>query len=210
MGRSSDARNRLIDSATERFYQRGYNSVGVNEICRAAGVKKGSFYYFFPSKRVLLLEVIEGHARRYRELMDRALGEDVSPPERVHRLFQLIYQHHRSVMAATGRMNGCPVGNLALELSAHDGEVREKLDAIFGEWSARLEPVVRQARAANNAENGAPERTAAAIVAYLEGIAVLATTRNDPELFGLLARRVHRLLEGDGSSTAAAREQEER
>ena len=61
MGRTSDARERLVAAALELFSERAYSSVGVAEISARAGVQKGSFYYFFPSKEALALAVTDEH-----------------------------------------------------------------------------------------------------------------------------------------------------
>ncbi|MEW1590357.1 helix-turn-helix domain-containing protein, partial [Micromonospora vinacea] len=53
MGRTSDAKNKILDAAATLIEQRGYTALGVAEICAAAGVPKGSFYYFFESKQAL-------------------------------------------------------------------------------------------------------------------------------------------------------------
>ena len=58
MGRRSDARNRLLEGADRLFRDQGFAAVGVAQLCAAAGVNKGSFYHFFPSKQALLLEVV--------------------------------------------------------------------------------------------------------------------------------------------------------
>ena len=71
MGRTSDARERLIESARELIYARGYNSVGVEEICQHAGVNKGSFYHFYASKRDLVLDVIRAEDADYRRVADQ-------------------------------------------------------------------------------------------------------------------------------------------
>ena len=54
MGRTSDARERLIATAIELIRARSYESVGVDALCNHAQVKKGSFYHFFPSKQDLM------------------------------------------------------------------------------------------------------------------------------------------------------------
>ncbi len=54
MGRTSDARERIIQSSIELIHYLSYSSVGVNELCEHAGVKKGSFYHYFPSKSDLM------------------------------------------------------------------------------------------------------------------------------------------------------------
>jgi TetR/AcrR family transcriptional regulator, transcriptional repressor for nem operon len=53
MGRTSEARERLIGTAGDLWHRRSYTDVGVSEICETAGVQKGSFYHFFPSKQDL-------------------------------------------------------------------------------------------------------------------------------------------------------------
>ncbi|HTO08336.1 MAG TPA: helix-turn-helix domain-containing protein, partial [Myxococcota bacterium] len=67
MGRTSDARERLIDEASRLFHARSYESVGVQELCDAAEVNKGSFYHFFPSKEDLAAAVIDAQWEATRE-----------------------------------------------------------------------------------------------------------------------------------------------
>ena len=59
MPQVSHAKEKLLDSALDLMYARSYRDVGVQEICEHAGVKKGSFYHFFPSKRDLTLAALD-------------------------------------------------------------------------------------------------------------------------------------------------------
>ena len=61
MGRTSDAREKILSAAQSLIELRGYSALGVAEICKAADVPKGSFYYFFESKEALALAVIDEH-----------------------------------------------------------------------------------------------------------------------------------------------------
>src|SRR3981189_495802 len=63
MGRTSDARERILSAARSLIETHGYSALGVAEICRTAGVPKGSFYYFFDSKESLALAVIDDAGR---------------------------------------------------------------------------------------------------------------------------------------------------
>ena len=67
MGRKSNAKERLINSAIELIGTRSYNSVGVQEICEHAGVKKGSFYHFFPSKSDLTVAALDAMWKYFQE-----------------------------------------------------------------------------------------------------------------------------------------------
>ncbi|MBI3351289.1 MAG: TetR/AcrR family transcriptional regulator [Nitrospirae bacterium] len=59
MGRTSDAKERLLKSAIDLIYSRSYAGVSVQDICEHADVKKGSFHYFFKTKRDLALAALE-------------------------------------------------------------------------------------------------------------------------------------------------------
>ena len=58
MAGRSQTRQHLITTAQHLFATKSYVSVSVDKICKAAGVNKGSFYYFFETKRELLLAVL--------------------------------------------------------------------------------------------------------------------------------------------------------
>src|SRR5262245_64796679 len=86
MGRTSDTRERLIESASELWHSRSYADVGVNEICEHAGARKGSFYHFFASKQDLALAVIDSFwSRAQTRFLDPAL-DSARPLEKFARL----------------------------------------------------------------------------------------------------------------------------
>ena len=62
MSNTNDTRERIIVVAKSRFHNRSYADVGIKEICDMASIQKGSFYHFFPSKRDLVLAVIDEFA----------------------------------------------------------------------------------------------------------------------------------------------------
>ena len=57
--KNTDAKQRILNSAQVLMLARGYAGTKVDEICEHAGVSKGSFYHFFPSKRDLTLAVLD-------------------------------------------------------------------------------------------------------------------------------------------------------
>ncbi len=56
--RGRDRRQKLLDFATERFAQNGFHPTSVSDIVDGIGVGKGVFYWYFPSKDDLLLEIL--------------------------------------------------------------------------------------------------------------------------------------------------------
>ena len=195
MGRTSDAKARLLESAMELMYARGYTAVGVQEICEHAGVNKGSFYYFFPSKRTLALEVIDAYGQRVRDMWQDAMAADGPLLERLQRVFEHAYNTHRTLVEANGQMHGCPIGNLALELSCQDEDIRQRLHNTFTSWAEAVEGVLHHAVAAGELPALDTSITAQTIVAYFEGVLMLAKTQNDPDVVQRLAHGAMRLVE---------------
>jgi len=207
MGRHSDARQRLIEAAKQLTYAHGYNAIGVKEICERAGVNKGSFYHFFPSKRDLLLAVIDAHTDWFSGVLERAADPNVSPLERIRRVFLLVGEFDERIQDERGHTIGCPFGNLAAELNAQDPVIRKKLAGVFGAGVAFLEQQLREAVERGDLQVADPRRAAQAIFAYLEGLQLLASTQNSPELVRLLADGAIRLAalgEGIGDPAIGA------
>ena len=189
MGRTSDARERLISSAIELVHARSYADVGVNELCEHAGVKKGSFYHFFPSKRDLMVAALDEVAGRYaRDIYGPAFAPDLPPLERIQRLFQLLYEYHSSLAQTAGRMEGCHAGNLAMELSTQDEVIRHKVRSIFEGGVSLFEGALQDAVDSGDLPEIDIPLAALALQAYLEGVLLLAKTWNDPDMVRRLAQ----------------------
>src|SRR5499427_9892265 len=76
----------LVDAGTQLILEKGYHHTGIQEVLQAAGVPKGSFYYYFPSKEAFGRAVIAQFAAAYVARLERWLGETTqSPLTRLHR-----------------------------------------------------------------------------------------------------------------------------
>ncbi len=194
MGRTSDARERLMDAATALIWEMSYNAVTVDAICARAGVKKGSFYYFFESKAALALAAME-HAWQTstRPHMEATFAASVPPLERLKRYFGGIYELQLNEKKQ-GRVLGCPYFSVGMESGALDPEV----------WRASQEYVKRkhkyvaqavhdaQAQGLTNADD--IEGALQGIQTLLEGAAARARVQNDPEPFRCVYEQALRLL----------------
>jgi TetR/AcrR family transcriptional repressor of nem operon len=179
----NDTRTRIIAAAREMFHGRSYADVGIQEICNGAKVQKGSFYHFFPSKHDLAMAVIDDMADDWAHgFVAESFDQNLPPVERLDYMIDAAYYWQKAATDVDGRMPGCLFGNLALEMSTRDDVMRAKLNAIFdkakGKFRATLDEAV-QTGALAAMDTGA---TASAMLAYLEGIILLAKTRNDPDV----------------------------
>ena len=195
MGRCSDARERLVSTAAKLFHERGYTAVSVSDICLAAGLKKGSFYHFFESKHALLLETIEGFAEHSRAGM-RELGRTHgSVRDTIVGMFDGMARTYEARRAAgDGRMLGCPIGNLALEMADRDPEIRAKLEGTFREWKQELARMLARAHTEGELDVPDPDATAESLVALVEGAVLLAKTMADPSVLRRAADTARAML----------------
>ena len=184
MGRTSDARGRLITVALQLMRERSYGAVSVEAVCQKAGVNKGSFYHFFPAKSELTVAALEAYWQSIRrDLMEPAFATDVAPLERFARFFQRIYEQHKTYHAHTGHVCGCLFGSLGGELSNQDQRIREKIDETLGCFIQFFEGALREAAANGTVDIADPHLAARAMVAFMEGMLLQAKVSNDPEVF---------------------------
>ncbi|WP_130336711.1 TetR/AcrR family transcriptional regulator [Micromonospora kangleipakensis] len=196
MGRTSDARNKILGAAATLIEQRGYSPLGVAEICSTAGVPKGSFYYFFESKQALALTVIDEHWAAQRRQWVEVLSSGHDPLRRLRDLFETTEEVQRAGQQKVGLVAGCLFGNLALELSNQNEEIRSRLQGIFEAQIDLIEEVVMEAKAQGQAGALVDARDAArSIVAQIEGRALLAKLLNDPAQLEALWRNCLDLLQ---------------
>lgn len=194
MDAPSDTRARILACARELFHSRSYAHVGIKEICDSARVQRGSFYHFFPSKRDLALAVIEDFAEEWAGgFVSEAFDPRLEPLERLDYLIDAAYFWQKAAKEIEGRMPGCPLGNLALEVSTQDEVLRAKLGAVFANAKGRFRETLDEAIERGELEPLDTQATAAAMLAYLEGVILLAKTRNDPELVRTLGPAIKTL-----------------
>lgn len=97
-------------------------------------------------------------------------------------------------------MRGCPLGNLALEMSTQDELIRVRVERFFQEWLGYFERMLDEAK-----EQGVVPATldtavtAQALLAYFEGVILLAKGRNDPALIRTLHAGVLSLMQYQGA-----------
>lgn len=179
----ADTRQRIIDAACRLFHEQSYESVGVKQICTHAQVQKGSFYHFFPSKQDLAVSVVEAFAENTRDgIFSLAFDPRLPPMHRIGRLVDLLYDWNRKRAEDGGRVLGCPFGNLALEMGTRDERLRSRLARVFSEAETVIATTLSEAVARGDVAPLDCKATAMAMMAYLEGLILMAKTRNDPEL----------------------------
>jgi TetR/AcrR family transcriptional repressor of nem operon len=181
MGRTSDARSKILEAAHSIIERRGYEAMGVAEICKAAGVPKGSFYYFFESKENLALAVLDDHWTTERDRWQRLLGNSKKPPlQRLRQLFRATAAGLRAGQNNCGTVSGCLLGNLTLELSNQTELIRARLQDIFEAQVQMVEIVITEGQSRGDVTVRDAHEAARSVVAQLEGQVLFAKLYNNP------------------------------
>ena len=179
MGRQSDARNRLLVAAADLFRDRGFTAIGVAEICLVADVNKGSFYHFFASKRVLLLEVIQSSWDETGMLATWETTPPVTPVEQLRQFLQELFAVHYADKESHGSVRGSLLSNISHEIAASDTEITEKLTELFNRQASAFEVLLTVALNRGEVSVGNPRGTAEALVGCLHGLIMLANVKNE-------------------------------
>jgi AcrR family transcriptional regulator len=181
-----DTRGRLIDSARELLWERGYVGTSPKAIQQRAGAGQGSMYHHFAGKRELALAAIRRSAD---ELLAAADAQLSGPGTAVERVTAYL-RREREVL------RGCPIGRLTQDPDIMaDPALRAPVEETFSLLRGRLTGILDAGRDAGELapalDTGA---MAATIVAVLQGGYVLARAAGSPDPFDQAVSGVLTLL----------------
>lgn len=182
MGRVSDAKQRLMDAVLELIWSGSYGSTTIDHICEKAGVKKGSFYYFFDSKSDLAAEAFEESWKNKRVELDAIFSPTVPPLDRLKKYFDFGYQFQHEIKAKHGKVLGCPQVTLGCEICTQEDALQQKIKAIMEQKSKYIESAIRDAHAAGEIHAPDAGMKARMLIAYYEGLLTQARIQNDVEV----------------------------
>lgn len=139
----SNKKNRLIWAGVEAYTERGFYNTSVKEITEAAGVPKGSFAYYFKTKKEFTIDVIRAYSDYFCRKLDRILLDSSrSPLQRIN----VFIEDAASGMERYQFTRGCLVGNLGQEITSLDDACRAELLATLQRWRQRVAACLKAAQ----------------------------------------------------------------
>lgn len=182
MGRTSDAKERLLEAALDLIWERSYGTVTIDAICERAGVKKGSFYYFFDSKSTLAVAALEANWQdSAKPKWDAWFSSSTPPLERVRQFMQEILDFQAEMLAKHGQVLGCPCFSVGSEVCSQDELLRAKAQEILDRQIRYFESTIRDGQAQGVFSEGDAMRMAKSLFALFEGSMGQARIQNDLE-----------------------------
>lgn len=162
-----DAKTDILNAGADLIHRQGFNRTGLKEILDAAGVPKGSFYFYFKSKEDFGTALIDHFMGIMGEAARPVLGDPATAPiERLKRFFGT----RRERFEAGGCERGCFIGNLAQEMSDLSPSMRQGVCRAFSALATTLENLLSEAAQCGDIPADIePGRTAAFILDAWEG-----------------------------------------
>lgn len=140
-----DTEQRLISTMVDLMWTKGYSAVSVEDICKAAGAQKGSFYHFFPSKAELAVAACESVWEECRAELDTIFSASRAPLDRVVYFLHELYQEQVEKQKEFGFVIGCPFCTIGTELATQDEAIRTRIAVIFEAHLRYFENALRDA-----------------------------------------------------------------
>jgi TetR/AcrR family transcriptional regulator, transcriptional repressor for nem operon len=167
-GRDPDVtRDKLLKAAFEEIYRRGFQAASLDTILAKAGVSKGALYHHFPDKVSLgyavVDEVVKGLLLERWGVLEPPIGDPVTALQRILR--------RRATSLTTREVElGCPLNNLAQEMSPLDQRFRRGVNATFDMWTDAVAKDLARGQAEGTVRKNVDARKIAGfVVASIEG-----------------------------------------
>ncbi|MGW0087205.1 TetR family transcriptional regulator C-terminal domain-containing protein [Streptomyces sp. NPDC003393] len=168
MGRVSK-REEIAQAALQQFHTHGFHATGINDITRAAGVPKGSFYNHFSSKEESALEALGRYAAGLRFDMLTEPGRPALERLRAH------FEYLGGDTLDNGFVRGCLAGNLGAEVADHSEVIRAAVRRGFDRWASHIRQVLDEAQEAGDLDSALDtSATALFILSAWEGALIAA------------------------------------
>jgi len=186
-------RQRILEAAFHEMHLHGFQGMRVDLILERTGLRKGALYHHFPSKLELGYAVLqEIIVEATREIWIRPLSEHNNPVEGLLRVVDGAMER----LDSNDVRLGCPLNNLAQEMSPVDPGFKQRIEAIFEEWIEAIAESLRRGQRRGVVRHDINARGEACfIVASAEGCLGLSKTKGQPETIELCHQVIRRHIQ---------------
>ncbi|MCF4097726.1 TetR/AcrR family transcriptional regulator [Maritalea mediterranea] len=124
-------KSKLTAIAMDLFQRKGFVAVGLNELCQAGDLPKGSIYYHFPKgKNDIAIAVVN----RAKNEIGKAILQAGAAADSKEAFIAALVQGFAQSLIQSEFEKGCPVSTLALELSAQEAEIAAAISDCYAYW----------------------------------------------------------------------------
>lgn len=162
-------RKRILAAAFDEFYRNGFQGGSLNHIITAAGTTKGAVFHHFAGKQDLGYAVVdEIIGPLLRERWIDGLVNSNDPLVDLKRAFR---RFMREDIESGNWIHGCPLNNLAQEMSPLDDGFRSRIESLYGSWrKSYTEMIAAGIKRGKVRKDVTPKNVASLVVAAQMGI----------------------------------------
>jgi TetR/AcrR family transcriptional regulator, transcriptional repressor for nem operon len=162
-------RRRLLQAAFEEFYAHGFQGGSLNHIVEQAGATKGALFHHFDGKQALGYAVLDDIIGPL--LLARWLDPVANSTDPLSDIQAAFRRYVESDIATGYWLQGCPLNNMAQEMSPLDPGFQQRIDDLYDTWRAQYARAIERGLEAGTVRRGVlPARVAALIVSAQMGI----------------------------------------
>jgi TetR/AcrR family transcriptional repressor of nem operon len=184
-----------MDAALDLMWEESYGAVTIDDICKRAVVKTGSFYYFYKSKADLAVAALEKLWNEdWKPHLDQQFSSAIEPLERFNGYLRGIYGNVAEQKKKYGKVLGCPMCSVGSEVTTHEVDVSAVVRDVLSRKRRYYESTIRDAVAQGVIEPCDPAQQAVALFALIEGLVSQARIMNDPEIIRPIPEMAFSLL----------------
>lgn len=194
MGRTSDAKEKLLEVAFRLIWDSSYGGVSVDQICAQADVNKGSFYHFFGSKSDLAVAAYEEHWKQRQPELDRIFSAQSPPLERLTRWCDSAYDRQKERAKKYGHVCGCPYASIGVEVATQDDKIRAKAEELIARGTKYVETAIAEAQREGSLPVGDARQMAQQVYSFVLGALLRAKIQNDVEVLRDLSPTVMAII----------------
>ncbi len=171
-------RNRLIEAAFDEIYENGFQGMRVEEILKRTGLKKGALYHHFASKLDIAYAVMDEYiAEMVKDTWIKPMSDYKDPIEGITKV---VLNIARGYGEEDFIKKGCPLNNLAQEMSALDEGFRQRIHNLLQLWISAFGQNLQQGKENGYIDSSVDTEVASTfIVAILEGCTSLLKASQD-------------------------------
>jgi TetR/AcrR family transcriptional repressor of nem operon len=175
-------RQRILQTAFQEFYRYGFQAGSLNRIVEETGLTKGALFHHFASKQELGYAVVDEVIwPRFKATWIDPLEQSADPIRDAKRLLRQMADEGPG--AGVTLIQGCPVNNLAQEMSPLDEGFRQRLEKIYVAWRLAFKTALANGvKAGTVRKDVSPVKVAAFLVAAIEGIIGTVKNAQNPRL----------------------------
>ena len=170
--KSVETRGQILMAAFDEIYQRGFQAASLNNILKKTNITKGALYHHFKNKMELGYAVVDEVI--YITLKANWIEPLLETDDPIPTIQQILHQLGQQMTEEDVRL-GCPLNNLAQEMSPIDEGFRDRIKAVYTEWQEAVENACERGKLAGNIRQEADTKQLGVLfVATLEGCLGLA------------------------------------